>query len=170
MPEQMTAREIRDEITEATFVEGLALGKNATQAAAVAVNTTNMSTADTAAQRMLKKNSVQDQLRRVMKRKRISIAGAVDPIKLALKATKIVDGKVVPDINMRLRGSAMALKLLGIASVNEASPDTPEPLTGINDGDKSKLSSEMKAAIDGTDEVELQRLLFRKKRSDDPKD
>lgn len=143
---------------EDKFVAAIAEGKNQRDAVIIATGNPNRNAATVKANRILKKTSVQARLKRMLKSKRISLGKALDPIAKGLKATKMVDGVEVEDLAIQLRASDRALKLLAIDSVESASPETVET--------DSPADTKLQDAIGDIDEIELQKMIFRKSTPD----
>lgn len=121
---------------QAKFVEGIAKGKNQTQAALEAYDVSNYETAAVIATENINKPNVKAALEPILAKHNISLETAIAPIGKALQATKVVitgndkDGhfaEVVEDLEMQLKGSDRALKLMGIGQKD----DTPQGNTFI---------------------------------------
>lgn len=127
-------------------------GGNATQAMLQAGYSPN--TANTPS-KLTKAPAVQNELQRLLKKKGITLDKALKPIADGLTATKmVVHGKAedswvdeIPDHGIRMQASDRALKLMNITK------DNPNP---------TSLEDLTKAIEDNVDEVELQRLVFKK--------
>lgn len=113
-------------------------------------------------QRVVKSKSIQFQLQKALKKHKITIDRAIKPISDGLNATRtVVIGKgeeamadQVEDHAVRLKASAMSLKLLGIDKSSDI---------GQNIGNSSP---ELVNALKNGDEIELQRVVFNKKELD----
>lgn len=128
-------------------------GGNVTQAMLQAGYSPN--TANTPS-KLTKAPAVQNELQRLLKKKGITLDKALQPIADGLTAIKmVVHGKnseeswvdEIPDHGIRMQASDRALKLMNITKDKE-NPHSLEDLT--------------KAIEDNVDEVELQRLVFKK--------
>lgn len=107
---------------QAKFVEGIAKGKKQYQAALDAYDTTDERVATAIASENLSKPSIREALEPIFAKHNITIDSAIAPIGKALTATKVVIhgnneeafAEVVEDLDMQLKGSDRALKLMGI--------------------------------------------------------
>ncbi len=107
---------------QAKFVEGIAKGKNQTQSALEAYDTDSYTTAAVIATENINKPNVKEALEPIFAKHNISLETAIAPIGKALTATKVVIhgnkedafAEVVEDLDMQLKGSDRALKLMGI--------------------------------------------------------
>lgn len=107
---------------QAKFVEGIAKGKPPTVSALEAYDTDNYGVAATIASENMNKQNVKDALVPILEKHMISLDSAIAPIGKALTATKVVIhgnkedafAEVVEDLDMQLKGSDRALKLMGI--------------------------------------------------------
>jgi phage terminase small subunit len=107
---------------QAKFVEGIAKGKKQYQAALDAYDTTDERVATAIATENLSKPSIRQALEPIFEKHNINIDSAIAPIGKALTATKVVIhgnkedafAEVVEDLDMQLKGSDRALKLMGI--------------------------------------------------------
>lgn len=108
---------------EIKFIAGKAKGLTNVAAAMQATGLTNPPSASVIAGRMLKNPSVQEELIRVFEEQGITLERAIEPISKALAATKVVIhgnkedafAEVVDDIDLQLKGSDRALKLMGVS-------------------------------------------------------
>lgn len=104
------------------FVTEVAKGKSGTQAALTAYDTDSPKTASVIATENLAKPSVKQALEPIFAKHDINLDSAIAPIGQALKAQKVIItgqgdqafAEVVDDVELRLKGSDRALKLLGI--------------------------------------------------------
>lgn len=88
-------------------------GGNGTAAALVSYETKKRKRASTIASRTLKKPEVQATIKDELAKQNITVTRALAPIAKALTATKKdIDGSVVDDLDMQLKGSDRAIKLL----------------------------------------------------------
>ena len=110
-------------VKEAKLVKGVASGKTKRQSGIDAGYTGSPETVQVTVSKALKKANVQEALQEAFVKHGIDIDSAIAPIGKALKATKVVitgndtDGhfaEVVEDIDLQLKGSDRALKLMGI--------------------------------------------------------
>lgn len=105
-PKAITAKERK-------FVEAYAEnGGNGTKAALKAYGTTHPRRAASMASRTLRKPEVKELLERELKKQGITLARSLSPIAKGLVATKVEDGQTVDDLDVQLRASDRALKLL----------------------------------------------------------
>ena len=109
-------------VKEAKLVKGIAMGKTKQQAGLDAYDTTDPATASAIATETLKKPKVQEALQKALAKHGIDMDSAVAPIGKALRATKVqITGQgdqafaeVVEDVDLQLKGSDRALKLMGV--------------------------------------------------------
>ncbi len=109
-------------IRELLFIKELAAGKSQPQAALIATGSKSYSGAAVNANRMLKKVNVQEALAQALESHGITLNAAIAPIGKALTATKVqITGsgdsamaEIVEDVDLQLKGSDRALKLMGI--------------------------------------------------------
>lgn len=118
-------------VKEINFIKGLVAGKSKPIAALDATGATTYESAAVQANRMLKKDNVQEALAEAFEKHGITLDVAIAPIGKALTAKKVEmrtgkitteDGKVVEqtfaeeveDVELQLKGSDRALKLMGI--------------------------------------------------------
>jgi len=107
---------------EIKLVKGIAEGKTKQAAALVAYKSSTPEIASVTASKALKKTNVQEALAEAFAAHGITIDHAIAPIGKALKATKVVIhgngdeafAEVVEDVELQLKGSDRALKLMGI--------------------------------------------------------
>lgn len=107
---------------QAKFVEGIARGKTQAQSALEAYDTDNERVASAIASENLTKPVIRQALEPIFEKHNISLETAIAPIGKALTATKVVIhgnkedafAEVVEDLDMQLKGSDRALKLMGI--------------------------------------------------------
>lgn len=112
---------------QAKFVEGIAKGKNQTQSALEAYDTDDPDVAKVIASQNLTKVNIKDALEPIFAKHNINLETAIAPIGKALTATKVVIhgnaeeafAEVVEDLDMQLKGSDRALKLMGIGQDKE---------------------------------------------------
>jgi hypothetical protein len=156
------------QIREAKFIEAKIAGKNDTQAAMYATGTSNKKVANVQASRIKKSPVVQTEFDKLLKQQGITLKKALKPIGKGLIAQKtIVHGKdgndgfveVVDDIEVQLKSSDRALKLLGIT--NQVKSENAQS-HNMNE----QITPELHAAMKSGDEVELQRAVFRKVQND----
>jgi hypothetical protein len=102
-------------VKQAKFVKGVAEGKPKYKAAMDAYNTTSMDVAANIANENLKKTTIQEALHIALEKAGITVDLAVAPISQALKDD---------DLDMRLKGSDRALRLM--------LPKTDNPTVNIN--------------------------------------
>lgn len=114
-------------VKEARLVKGIAQGKKKQQAGIDAGYTGKPETISATVSETLKKPKVQEALEKAFIKHGIDIDSAVAPIGKALKATKVeIHGngeeafaEVVEDIDMQLKGSDRALRLMNIGQNRE---------------------------------------------------
>ncbi len=160
----MTTKEIK-------FVKAKIKGKNTTQAAIEATGLTNKASAAVQGNRMLKNANVQEALQKALKRHDITIDKVLAPISKALtyqqrhveyKTTVKTKGKdketitepiitYKDDLDMQLRGSDRAVKLMGL----DKQPETPVNVAPID-------NEALMEAIRNGDMVTLQQIVFNK--------
>ncbi len=107
---------------EIKLVKGIASGKTRQAAALAAYDASSPETASSIATATLKKVNVQEALAEAFEKNGITIGAAIAPIGKAMKATKVVIhgngddafAEVVEDLELQLKGSDRALKLMGI--------------------------------------------------------
>lgn len=88
-------------------------GGHGTNAAKKAYKTKSTKNASSIATRTLHKPKVQDALPKELRKQNITLERALNPISKALAAKKKdLDGKTIDDIELQLKGSDRALKLL----------------------------------------------------------
>lgn len=112
-------------VREAKLVKGIAAGKSQTQAAKDAGYSSK--SAHVIASNALKKVNVQEALHAALEKHGITLDQAIAPIGKALTATKVqITGQgdqafaeLVEDIDLQLKGSDRALKLMGVTNSNE---------------------------------------------------
>lgn len=111
-------------VKEAKLVKGIAAGKSQTQAAKDAGYSER--SAHEIASKTLKKVDVQQALHMELQKQGITLEQAVAPIKKALNAKKVVqiEGDFyeteVDDLDMQIKGSDRALKLMGISGKDDS--------------------------------------------------
>ncbi len=111
-------------VREAKLVQGVVAGKTKRQAAKDAGYGGSPETLSVRASSVLKKRNVQDYYAELMAKHEITVERALKPISKALDAKKTVvtgDGdnasyNEVDDLDMQLKGSDRALKLLGVSA------------------------------------------------------
>jgi phage terminase small subunit len=111
-------------VREAKLVQGVVAGKTKRQAAKDAGYGGSPETLSVRASSVLKKSNVQDYYAELMAKHEITVERALKPISKALDAKKTVvtgDGdnasyNEVDDLDMQLKGSDRALKLLGVSA------------------------------------------------------
>lgn len=114
-------------VKEAKLIKGIAEGKTKRQAAMDAYDTNTIETAAVIASEVLRKPNVQEALDIALDKYGLTIERAVEPINKALNAKKIVpiEGDFyvtdVDDLDMQLKGSDRALKLMGVSQEKGAS-------------------------------------------------
>jgi hypothetical protein len=109
-------------VKEAKLIKGIAEGKTKQRAAMEAYNASTPESASSIASYALKKVDVQEALQIALRKHGITLDQAIAPIGKALNATKVqITGQgdqafaeVVEDIDLQLKGSDRALKLMGI--------------------------------------------------------
>lgn len=109
---------------EIKFIAEKAKGKTNLQAIKAAIPGLSESSLGKVANRMSNKVNVQDELARVFREQGITLDAAIAPISKALIATKVVIhgnkedsfAEVVDDVDLQLKGSDRALKLMGIGN------------------------------------------------------
>ncbi len=109
-------------IKEAKLIKGIVAGKTKRQAAMEAFDVERIETAAVMASHALRKVNVQQALEEAMKKHGIDLDSAIAPIGKALKAKRIqITGsgdqmftEEVEDVEMQLKGSDRALKLMNI--------------------------------------------------------
>lgn len=109
-------------VKEQKLIKGVAAGKSQTQAAKDAGYSPK--SAHEIASKTLKKVDVQEALQQALVKHGIDLDSAIAPIGKALTATKIlITGKddqafaeVVEDVDLQLKGSDRALKLMGVSN------------------------------------------------------
>lgn len=100
-------------VKEKEFVKTLAKnGGNGTKAALKAYDTKKPRRAAAIASKKLKSPKIQTALEKELQKQGITLERALQPISKALVATKNENGSVVDDIEVQLKGSDRALKLL----------------------------------------------------------
>ncbi len=118
----MTSQRQPLSIKEIKLVKGIAEGKKKRHAAKAAGYTGSPETLSVTASKTLKKVNVQEALANALREHGITLDAAIAPIGRALTATKVsISGngesafaEVVEDIDLQLKGSDRALKLMGI--------------------------------------------------------
>jgi phage terminase small subunit len=111
-------------VREAKLVQGVVAGKTKRQAAKDAGYGGSPETLSVRASSVIKKSNVQDYYAELMAKHEITVERALKPISKALDAKKTVvtgDGdnasyNEVDDLDMQLKGSDRALKLLGVSA------------------------------------------------------
>lgn len=117
-------------IKEINFIKGIVAGKTKQRAVLDAYNVKSPATASVMASEALKRPNVQAALAIAMERHGITLDKAIEPIGKALNATKVqITGQgnetvseVVEDLEMQLKGSDRALKLMGVGQNKDAAP------------------------------------------------
>lgn len=107
---------------QAEFVKGIAEGKPGYKAVLDAYDVTDPKLAGVISSENLAKPSIREALEPIFAKHNITIDAAIAPIGKALTATKVVIhgnkedafAEVVEDLDMQLKGSDRALKLMGI--------------------------------------------------------
>ena len=110
-------------VKQTKFLNAKVQGKSGTRAYMEAYNTKNVTVAKVEASRTLSKPNVQEAYQVALEKNGITLDRAIAPIGKALVATKVlITGKdedafaeVVDDIDVQLKGSDRALKLMGIS-------------------------------------------------------
>ena len=146
-----------EDIKEIKYAQARIEGKNKTESAMIATGTTKKTTANAYSQRLEKSPTVirmrQTAMQKALKKYKISIDKIIKPIADALEADKVILDKETgellrsPDHAVRLKASDMAMKLL---------KEHKEPEKPKND------NNDLIDAINSNDEVELQKVIFRK--------
>lgn len=108
-------------VREAKLVQGVVAGKTKRQAAKDAGYGGSPETLSVRASSVIKKSNVQDYYDELMAKHEITVERALKPISKALDAKKSVavgedDYAQVDDLDMQLKGSDRALKLLGVSA------------------------------------------------------
>lgn len=111
-------------VREAKLVQGVVAGKTKRQAAKDAGYGGSPETLSVRASSVIKKSNVQDYYAELMAKHEITVERALKPISKALDAKKTVvtgDGdnasyNEVDDLDMQIKGSDRALKLLGVSA------------------------------------------------------
>lgn len=111
-------------VREAKLVQGVVAGKTKRQAAKDAGYGGSPETLSVRASSVIKKSNVQDYYAELMAKNEITVERALKPISKALDAKKTVvtgDGdnasyNEVDDLDMQIKGSDRALKLLGVSA------------------------------------------------------
>lgn len=109
-------------VKQAKFVKGIAEGKSGIQSALAAYDTDSVDVAKSIASENLTKPSIKSALEPIFAKHNITLEAAIAPIGKALTATKVVIhgnkedafAEVVEDLDMQLKGSDRALKLMGV--------------------------------------------------------
>ena len=109
-------------IKEVKLIKALVAGKSMGQAGMIATGSSTPASGATQAGRLLKSDDVQQALAIAFEKHGITLDSAVAPIGKALLATKVqITGQgdqafaeVVEDIDLQLKGSDRALKLMGL--------------------------------------------------------
>lgn len=110
-------------IKEKVLIKGVAAGKTKRQSAREAGFTGSDEVVSVTASKVLSKSNVKEALELALVKHGITLDAAIEPIGKALTATKVVitgndtDGhfaEVVEDLDMQLKGSDRALKLMGV--------------------------------------------------------
>lgn len=112
---------------QSVFVKAVVEGKSNTEAAMMATGAKTKDVAKTQGHRLSTNVNVQEALAKAFKKHAISLDAAIAPIGKALKATKVVIhgngedafAEVVEDLDMQLKGSDRALKLMGVSSTGD---------------------------------------------------
>lgn len=155
------------------FIKAKAQGLNNTEAALKA-GSKNKASAKVSGYNLAHSVDIQAQLTNELLKQDITLANALKPISLGLNAGETIttyattesgttlyndDGtpvikkeEFIPNLGVQLRASAMALDLLGVKKLD----NSPTP-------DNSTNSKEIQKALKNGDEVELQRILFKKR-------
>jgi phage terminase small subunit len=129
-------------VREAKLVQGVVAGKTKRQAAKDAGYGGSPETLSVRASSVIKKSNVQDYYAELMAKHEITVERALKPISKALDAKKTVvtgDGdnasyNEVDDLDMQLKGSDRALKLLGVSAPEN--PITNYNFINVAKGDK----------------------------------
>lgn len=112
-------------VKETKLVKGIAQGKPRRIAARDAGYGTTLESAAAIASKTLTKVNVQEALQRELRKQGITLEQAIAPISKALKAKKVVqiEGDFfeteVEDLDMQIKGSDRALKLMGVTGQSE---------------------------------------------------
>lgn len=112
---------------EVRLIKELVSGKSKSMAGMLATGSNSLASGASQASRMLRKDDVQLALQMAFEKHGITLDSAIAPIGKALKATKVqITGQgdqafaeVVEDVDLQLKGSDRALKLMG---VNQETP------------------------------------------------
>lgn len=147
-------------IKEAKYIKAIVEGKTKQQAG-LAAGAKSPVAASKYALRMSKKVSVQLQIEKALYKNGITIEAAIAPISDALQANKSTFDKEIgdfvesdtPDHNTRLSASKMALELLGAKN----------PPQQEKKDDNTIKNKELAQALQESDEIELNRIVFNKK-------
>lgn len=129
-------------VREAKLVQGVVAGKTKRQAAKDAGYGGSPETLSVRASSVIKKSNVQDYYAELMAKNEITVERALKPISKALDAKKTVvtgDGdnasyNEVDDLDMQIKGSDRALKLLGVSAPEN--PITNYNFINVAKGDK----------------------------------
>lgn len=119
-------------VKEVKLIKALVSGKSIGQAGMIATGSTNPQSGATQAGRMLKSVDVQEALAVAFEKHGITLDAAIEPIGKALKATKVqITGQgdqafaeVVEDIDLQLKGSDRALKLMNVGQDRDGGGNT----------------------------------------------
>src|SRR3990167_7419265 len=103
---------------QSEFVDEYARTKNATKSAMIAYDVNNIRTASVVGSENLAKPDVSQAIEKALKRHKITIDKALIPIANGLQATKMNEytGELSEDLNIQLKASDRALKLLGVSN------------------------------------------------------
>jgi hypothetical protein len=109
-------------VKEIKLIKALVEGKSQGEAGMIATSATTRGSGATLAGRMLKKVDVQEALMASFEKHGITMDAAIAPIGKALTATKVIFmgsgddafAETVEDVDLQLKGSDRALKLMGI--------------------------------------------------------
>lgn len=156
-------------IREKKFVKAKLAGKNNTQAAQIATGTTNKKVARVQGSRMITSVSIQETIKKELEKLKVTPAKILKVFAEAMEAsTTIVHGKdsneswveVVPDHRTRMVAAQKFADIMGIRPIN----DDPGKWKAVTPSDIPTLPNnpEVNAALKGSDEVELQRVIFKR--------
>jgi hypothetical protein len=156
---------------EKLFIKAKLEGKNNTQAAMIATGTNSKDVAKKQGSRLSASVNVQDIIRKELKKLKVTPSKILKIYAEALEATKlIVHGKdpdtgwteEVPDHKVRMQAADKFSDLLGIKG-----QPIWKPVPAIDKPSISNLpqSPQIAEAIENGDEIEMQRIIFKKDRS-----